>query len=249
MILDNATRRNLELAQSMRDGSSRGTLLELLDETRTGAGARLLRKWILQPLLSRERIERRQDAVAELRDNLLLRRDCRDLLKSVGDIERLVSRSVSGMGNARDLVALKGALQILPALRVALTEARAGALVNVDGHLDPAPDLLELLERALADDPPALLTDGGLIRQGYDAGLDELRVASRDGKNWMAALEETERARTGIASLKVSYNSVFGYYIEVTKTNLSKVPAEYTRKQTTATGERFLRGNSRKKKS
>ena len=247
MILDNATRRNLELAQSMRDGSARGTLLELLDETRTGAGARLLRKWILQPLLSKERIERRQDAVSELRDNLLLRRDCRDLLKSVGDIERLVSRSVSGMGNARDLVALKGALQTLPALKLALQNVQAGALRNVDQHLDPAPDLLELLERALAEDPPAILTDGGLIRESYDEGLDKLRLDSREGKNWMAALEETERARTGIQSLKVSFNNVFGYYIEVTKTNLSKVPADYTRKQTTANAERFITNELKEK--
>ena len=205
MILDNATRRNLELAQSMRDGSTKGTLLELLDETRTGAGARLLRKWILQPLLSKERIERRQDAVAELRDNLLLRRDARSLLKSVGDIERLVARCVSGTGNARDLVSLRDALQTLPALKVALTEAKAGALTNVDKHLDPAPDLLELLERSLADDPPAILTDGGLIREGYDEGLDGLRVDSREGKTWMATLEETERARTGIQSLKSQF--------------------------------------------
>ena len=247
MILDNATRRNLELAQSMRDGSSKGTLLELLDETRTGAGARLLRKWILQPLLSKERIERRQDAVAELRDNLLLRRDCRSLLKSVGDIERLVARCVSGTGNARDLVSLKDALQTLPALKVALTEAKAGALVNVDQHLDPAPDLLELLDRALAEDPPAILTDGGLIKEGYDEGLDQLRIDSREGKNWMAALEESERARTGINSLKVSFNNVFGYFIEVTKTNLSKVPDDYTRKQTTANAERFITGELKEK--
>ena len=210
MILDNATRRNLELAQSMRDGSSKGTLLELLDETRTGAGARLLRKWILQPLLSKERIERRQDAVAELRDNLLLRRDCRSLLKSVGDIERLVARCVSGTGNARDLVSLKDALQTLPALKVALTEARAGALKNVDQHLDPAPDLLELLDRALAEDPPAILTDGGLIKEGYDEGLDQLRIDSREGKNWMAAhWKKLSAPAREFNSLKVSFNNVF----------------------------------------
>jgi DNA mismatch repair protein MutS len=240
MILDNATRRNLELAQSIRDGSAKGTLLELLDETRTGAGSRLLRKWILQPLLSGDRIERRLDAVSELRDNLLLRRDGRDLLKSIGDIERLVARSVAGTGNARDLVSLKGALQTLPSLQVALQEVKSPALENVVKHLDPAPDLLDLLQRSLAEEPPALLTEGGLIRDGYDRELDDLRVVSREGKGWIIALEEAERARTGITSLKVGFNNVFGYFIDVTKTNLSKVPADYTRKQTTANGERFI---------
>ncbi|PQV62878.1 DNA mismatch repair protein MutS [Abditibacterium utsteinense] len=240
MILDNATRRNLELAQSIRDGSQKGTLLELLDETKTGAGSRLLRKWILQPLLSKERIERRLDAVSELRDNLLLRRDCRDLLKGIGDIERLVSRAVSGTGNARDLVSLQGALQTLPALQLALEKSSAPALTHVSGHLSPAPDLLELLQRALAEEPPALLTDGGLIKDGFDKGLDELRIISREGKGWIVALEEAERARTGIPSLKVGFNNVFGYFIEITKTNLAKVPADYTRKQTTANGERFI---------
>jgi DNA mismatch repair protein MutS len=240
MLLDNATRRNLELAQSIRDGSSKGTLLALLDETRTGAGSRLLRKWILQPLLSRERIERRQEAVGELRDNILLRRDCRDLLRSIGDIERLSARAVSGTGNARDLVSLRSALQTLPAIGLALQDTHSASLDNVKKHLHPAPELLELLQQSLNDEPPAVLTDGNLIRDGYDAGLDELRVASREGKSWIVALEEAQRARTGIPSLKVGFNNVFGYYIEVTKTNLSKVPGDYTRKQTTANGERYI---------
>ncbi len=240
MLLDQATRRNLELAQSIRDGSGKGTLLALLDETRTGAGSRLLRKWILQPLLSRERIERRQEAVGELRDNILLRRDCRDLLKQVGDIERLVSRAVSGTGNARDLVALRNALQTLPAIGLALGDAGSASLDNVKRHLNPTPDLLSLLADSLADDPPAILTDGGLIREGFDAALDELRAATREGQGWIIALQEAERARTGIPSLKVAFNNVFGYYIEVTKTNLGKVPDDYTRKQTTANGERYV---------
>ena len=239
MLLDNSTRRNLELVQSLRDGSSRGTLFSLLDDTRTGAGARLLRKWVLQPLLSRDTIARRQDAVAELLDNLLMRRDVRDLLKGVGDIERLVSRAVTGQGNARDLVALRNALQTLPAVDMALQNVQAPSLQNVREHLYPAPQLTELLASALADDPPATLTDGNLIRDGYDAHLDELRKASREGKTWVAQLEEAERARTGIKSLKVGFNNVFGYYIEVTKTNLNLVPSDYKRKQTTANGERF----------
>ncbi len=240
MLLDNATRRNLELVQSLRDGSAKGTLLGLLDETRTGAGARLLRKWVLQPLLHKERIENRQDAVSELLDNLLLRRDIRDLLKSISDIERLVSRSVTGAGNARDLVALRTALQTLPALRQSLESAGSRALVNVRDHLDPAPDLLEVLETAIADEPAAVLTEGNLIREGFDEELDETRHASREGKMWIALLEESERVRTNIRSLKVGFNNVFGYYIEVTRTNLANVPADYTRKQTTANAERFV---------
>jgi DNA mismatch repair protein MutS len=240
MQLDNATRRNLELAQSLRDGSTRGTLLGLLDETKTGAGARLLKKWVLQPLLEKERIERRQEAVAEFLGNVLLRRDTRDLLKNIGDIERLVSRAVTGQGNARDLVALRNSLQTLPALEMALASTQASAIGKVRAHLNPAPELLQLLENALADEPPAVLTEGNLIREGYDEILDETRRAAREGKTWIAQLEESERARTGIKNLKVGFNNVFGYYIEITKSNLANAPADYTRKQTTANAERFI---------
>jgi len=240
MLLDNATRRNLELVQNLRDGSAKNTLFGLVDETRTGAGARLLRKWILQPLLQTHRIANRQDAVQELLGDLLLRRDVRDLLKSVGDIERLVSRAVTGQGNARDLVALRTALQTLPALRLALQNCDAAALKTVFQHLDPAPQLLQLLESAIADEPPATLNDGGLIRAGYDAGLEEIRSAAREGKTWVAQLEESERARTGIRTLKVGFNNVFGYFIEITKAQIASAPPEYTRKQTTANAERFV---------
>jgi DNA mismatch repair protein MutS len=240
MILDNATRRNLELAQSLRDGSARGTLLGLLDETKTGAGARLLKKWVLQPLLQKDRIEKRQEAVAEFLGNVLLRRDVRDLLKGVGDIERLVSRAVTGQGNARDLVGLRNALQTLPALENALSSCTAPSITKVREHLNPAPQLLELLEAAIADEPPATLNEGGLIKAGYDEGLDETRSAAREGKVWIAQLEESERLATGIKNLKVGFNNVFGYYIEITKTNLANVPADYTRKQTTANAERFV---------
>ncbi|HEX8236342.1 MAG TPA: DNA mismatch repair protein MutS [Abditibacteriaceae bacterium] len=240
MLLDNATRRNLELVQSLRDGGTRGTLFGLLDETRTGAGARLLKKWILQPLLQSHRIANRQDAVQELLGDLLLRGDVRDLLKNIGDIERLVSRAVTGQGNARDMVALRTALETLPALQTALASTQSAALNTVKQHLNPSPTLLQLLQTAIADEPPATLNDGGLIREGYDEQLDETRRASREGKVWVAQLEETERARTGIRTLKVGFNNVFGYYIEITKSNLAQVPPEYTRKQTTANAERFV---------
>lgn len=249
MQLDGATRRNLELLQSLRDGGPKGTLFGLLDETRTGAGARLLRKWIAQPLLDKKRIENRQDAVQELRDDLLLRRDARDLLKSIGDIERLVSRAVTGQGNARDLVALRTALQTLPALGQALQSTTSHALDTVKQHLNPAPDWLLVLEAAIADEPPAILTDGNLIRAGYDAGLDELRNASRDGRTWVAQLEESERLRTGIKNLKVGFNNVFGYYIEISKNQLTNVPDDYTRKQTTANAERFVTSDLKEKEA
>lgn len=240
MVLDNSTRRNLELVQSLRDGSVRGTLFALLDDTRTGAGGRLLRKWILQPLLSLDTISRRQDAVSELLDNLLMRRDVRDLLKGIGDIERLVSRAVTGAGNARDLVALRNALQTMPAVDTALQTVTSAALLNVREHLNPTPELVEVLMAALMDEPPATLTEGNLIRDGYDSHLDEVRNSSREGKIWVAQLEESERIRTGIKNLKVGFNNVFGYFIEITKSNLASVPADYTRKQTTANGERFV---------
>ena len=246
MLLDNATRRNLELVQSLRDGSSKGTLFNLLDETRTGAGARLLRKWILQPLLSKSRIENRQDAVTELLADTLLRGDVRDLLKQISDIERLVSRAVTGQGNARDLVALRNALQTLPALQTALTSTRSRAIETVKSHLQPAPELTQLLSEAIADEPPAILTDGGMIRAGYDSELEEIRTAARAGKTWVAQLEESERVRTGIKNLKVGFNNVFGYYIEISKANSASVPPEYTRKQTTANAERYITDDLKK---
>ncbi len=240
MLLDNATRRNLELVQSLRDGSAKGTLFQLLDETRTGAGARLLKKWILQPLLSKSRIENRQDAVAELRGDTLLRGDVRDLLKGVGDIERLVARAVAGQGNARDLVALRSALQTLPALQTALSSTRCRAVETVKTHLNPVPELAQLLQDAIADEPPATLNDGGLIRAGYDAELETTRHEARDGKSWVARLEESEKLRTGIRNLKVGFNNVFGYYIEISKAYQAQVPPEYVRKQTTANAERYI---------
>jgi len=249
MQLDNATRRNLELVQSLRDGSTRGTLLGLLDETKTGAGARLLKKWVLQPLLEKERIERRQEAVAEFLGNVLLRRDTRDLLKNIGDIERLVSRAVTGQGNARDLVALRNSLQTLPALDATLQHINAAAIAKVRNHLNPAPELLQLLEQSIADEPPAVLTDGNLIREGYDEKLDETRRATREGKTWITQLEESERARTGIKNLKVGFNNVFGYYIEITKSNLANTPSDYTRKQTTANAERFITPDLKEKEA
>jgi DNA mismatch repair protein MutS len=240
MLLDAATRRNLELTRSLRDGSTHGTLLELLDQTVTRMGSRLLRQWLLQPLLDVTAIQRRHEAVQELADNALLRGDARALLDKVYDVERLTSRAATGTANAKDLVALRNSLRLLPELLNILQVVTTPLLNGILARLDPMDDVRDLLDRALLDDPPFHLNEGGLIRDGYNEQLDELRGVSKHGKDWIAQLEETERQRTGIKSLKVGFNQVFGYYIEVTKPNLNLVPSYYIRKQTTANAERFI---------
>jgi DNA mismatch repair protein MutS len=240
MMLDAAARRHLELTSAMGEGGRQRTLLGALDETLTPMGGRLLRRWLEEPLLDVGRIDRRLDAVEELGRDLIRRGDVRDLLRGMGDIERLVSRSAAGLANARDLVALKNAVLRLPELATALAGAQSERLTELAHRLSCPPEIATRIERALLDDPPAGLHEGGLIRAGYSAELDTLRNASGEAKAYIANLETTERERTGINSLKVGYNAVFGYYIEVTKANLSKVPAHYTRKQTIANGERYI---------
>lgn len=240
MVLDGPARRNLELTTSLVDGGRQRTLLSALDETLTPMGGRLLRRWLEEPLLDVGRITRRHDAVEELAREVIRRGDLRDLLKGMGDMERLVSRSAAGLANARDLVALKDALLRLPQLADTLAGLRSERLLDLGRRLACPPEIAARIAQAIADDPPAGLREGGLIRSGYSAELDTLRDASGNAKVWIANLEATERERTGITSLKVGYNAVFGYYIEVTKSNLSKVPADYIRKQTTANGERYI---------
>jgi DNA mismatch repair protein MutS len=242
MLLDAATRRNLELTRSLRDPdkSGHGTLLGLLDQTVTRMGSRLLRQWSLQPLLDVTAIQRRHEAVQELADNALLRGDARALLDKTYDVERLTSRAATGTANAKDLVALRNSLRLLPELLNVLQVVTTPLLNGILARLDPMDDVRDLLDRALLDDPPLHLNEGGLIRDGYNEQLDELRGVSKHGKDWIAQLEETERQRTGIKSLKVGFNQVFGYYIEVTKPNLNLVPSYYIRKQTTANAERFI---------
>ncbi len=251
VALDPATRRNLELTHSLRDGSTHGTLLSVIDQTETAMGGRLLRRWLLQPLLSVDEIVARHDAVQRFFDDAILRGDGRELLRNVSDLERLTSRAATGTANARDLLALLRSLDCVPQLRELLLRARPDALNDLDPkptsppaiestRFDDLPELRELLARALAEDPPAQVNEGGLIRAGYSAELDDLRLGARDGKQWIVQLEATERERTGIRSLKVGFNHVFGYFIEVTKPNLHLVPQEYHRKQTTANAERFL---------
>ncbi len=238
--LDASTVRNLELVQSLAFGNRKATLLSVLDRTRTPMGGRLLVKWILRPLQDIEAISRRLDAVEDLLGSPLGREELRDLLGRAGDLERLTSKISTGRANARDLNALKATLELLPEIKHKLEAFEAAELQEIRERLDPLPDLAEEIGRALVDDPPLLVTDGGLIREGYNEELDDLRRTARAGKDWIARLQATERERTGISSLRVGYNKVFGYYIEVTKPNLSKVPPDYVRKQTLVNAERFI---------
>ena len=240
LILDAATRRNLELVDPLRAGSGQTTLLSAVDRTVTSGGGRLLRQWLLAPLRNLPAIERRQSIVAWAKANQPERNALQERLRQVRDVERLVARLVQGSGNARDLIALRVSLEQLPALRISLEKHPLAALRELGGQITPLPDLADLYSRALADDPPILLKEGGLIRSGYHAPLEELRAASVEGQEWLADLQRREQERTGIRSLKVRYNQVFGYYIEISAANLGAVPADYTRKQTLANAERFV---------
>src|SRR5262249_5143109 len=252
VLLDSATQANLELVESR--GARDASLLSVLDRTITPMGARKLRAWILQPLRDLTELQRRQQMIADLLQESDLLGSLREELKSIRDIERAAGRLSQASGNARDLVALKTSLQQIPALKRELgklvdrlsfgTERAATSRLSHVSHLQNAiremPALAEKLAHALLDDPPLAVKEGGIFRDGYDADLDALRQASREGKNWISHLQEREIAATGIKSLKVRYNSVFGYFIEVTKSNLANAPAHYTRKQTTVGGERFI---------
>ncbi|MED0676727.1 DNA mismatch repair protein MutS [Aneurinibacillus thermoaerophilus] len=243
MVLDQFTRRNLELVETIRDKSKKGSLLWLLDQTVTAMGGRLLRRWIDKPLLSKSEIEKRQAAVQALLDGWMARDEVRACLKEVYDLERLAGRIAYGTASPRDLVQLKTSLLAIPALKQALREVAndSAALQEVLDGLDECPDVIETIDRGIVDDPPVAVKEGGLIKEGYHEYLDKLRTASREGKQWIAALEQQERQATGIRSLKVGYNKVFGYYIEVTKANLSLLPeGRYERKQTLANAERFI---------
>ncbi len=243
MTLDAAARRNLELTHSLADGARSKSLVSILDKTGTAMGGRLLRKWFDQPLLSLDKIHNRQGAVAEVAGDALLRGDLRESLRRISDLERLTARICSGQANARDLVALKQSLQAMPGIVSALSRApEGGALAPLRAILAEAPpELATLLQAAVMDEPPLLLRDGGLIKDGYDDELDRLRDLRSGGKGFIAQLEETERARTGIKNLKVGFNNVFGYYIEVSKSSGHiAVPSDFHRKQTTANAERYI---------
>ncbi|MFQ5944112.1 MAG: DNA mismatch repair protein MutS [Anaerolineales bacterium] len=237
MVLDGATRRNLELTQTIRSGDVEGSLLGVLDATVSPMGRRTLRAWVNRPLVDRKRIESRLTMVQSLFDNGLLRGELRSDLKQLPDLERITNRALAGVAAPRDLDALRQALKAIPGLKVQLDDER---LEQLGERLDPSQQLLEQLQIALVDEPPATLNQTGIFRTGYSEELDGVLEASREARDWIAGLESEERGRTGINSLKVGYNKVFGYYIEVTKANAESVPDTYIRKQTLVNAERYI---------
>ncbi len=253
MILDSVTLRNLEIVKNVRDEGDANSLYRILDCTKTPMGSRTLKKWLLKPLLSVEKINLRLDAVEELVENPLLRYDLRSWLSEVRDIERLVGRIVYGNSNARDLISLKKSLDVLPLIRDSLMEtAKSDLLKEIAVGLasfSELEDLTETIDRAIVDDPPVSVREGGMIKPGYSAELDELRDIASSSKQWIANFQQKERERSGIKSLKVGYNKVFGYYIEVTNANSSQVPEDYIRKQTMANAERFFTPELKEKES
>jgi len=241
MTLDQATRRNLELTRTLRSHERKGSLLWVLDRTRTAMGGRLMRLWIERPLLDASQINRRLDAVQDFVDDGELRLGVQECLEAVHDVQRLTGRIGHGSAGGRDLVALKNSLSSIPRLKeLIVSRAKSATLQELGAAIDPCEDIRDEIAAALVDDPPVTVTEGGLIRPGYSRDLDELRAASKEGKEWIARLEQKERERTNIKSLKVGFNKVFGYYIEVTKPNLPLVPKEYERRQTLANAERFV---------
>jgi DNA mismatch repair protein MutS len=240
LVLDEVTRRGLELTRTLREGTREGSLLSYLDRTVTPAGARLLQESLLAPLTDRAGIEVRLDAVAELVEGHAPRQKLRDALQEAADLHRLSARAGTGRASPRDLAAVGRTLRLLPALRGLLAECKAGLLRELQRHLDPCPELAATLGASLADDPPANPRDGGLFRAGHDATLDDLREAVRSGKDWLARFQAEEAGRTGISSLKVAFTEAFGYFIEVTNTHARRVPSHYQRKQTLKNAERYI---------
>ena len=240
MSLDINARRNLEITEKMRDKTKKGTLLWVLDKTSTSMGGRLLRRWLNDPLLDVVEIQERLDAVKELKDNMMLRGDVTETLKRVYDIERLAGKMAYGNANARDMITLKNSLEKLPEVKQVLEQCQAPKLKDLNNNLDELEDIFELIDKAIVEEPPMTVKDGGIIKMGYDPEIDTLKKASTEGKTWLAQLEADEKQKTGIKTLKVGYNKVFGYYIEVSKSFVSQVPERFIRKQTLTTGERYI---------
>jgi DNA mismatch repair protein MutS len=240
LFLDEVTRRSLELTRTLRDGGHDGSLLAVLDRTVTPMGARLLQEWLVAPLADRAAIEARLDAVGELKDDHGLREEVRAVLRDAYDLQRLTARASTGRASPRDLAGVARTLALLPRLKAKVTARRSALLRELEGRLELCPDLREALETALTDDPPLAAKEGGIIKRGYDAVLDELYHIVRGGKDWIVNYQAREITRTNIPSLKVGFNKVFGYYIEVTHTHAAKVPADYQRKQTLKNAERYI---------
>ncbi|MGC9054625.1 MAG: DNA mismatch repair protein MutS, partial [Candidatus Hydrogenedens sp.] len=240
VILDSNTQRNLELTESLFDRTKQGTLLGVLDRTLTPMGSRKLRQWIHYPLQKIDEISQRLNAVEELKDNVELRTLLREQLKGFGDLERLLGRITAQTTNPRDIRALSHCLKTLPRLRIPLETCSSEFLKNIHNSIDELPELVRYIENAIVESPPSSLGDGGIIKDGYNAQLDHLRSLMRGGREWIATLQKKERERTGIQTLKIGYNKVFGYFIEVSKGQTSFVPSDYIRKQTLVNAERYV---------
>ena len=239
MLLDSSTRRNLELVETLREKKKRGSLLGVLDKTRTAMGARMLRSYVEQPLIDKEKIEERLDAIEELNQNALLREELREYLGPIYDLERLVGRISYKSANPRDLVAFRSSLKMLPYLRELLREFHSPLLMQIHERMDAMEELENLVSKAIVEEPPLAMKDGGIIKDGYNEEVDNYRRSKSEGKQWLTQLEARERERTGIRSMKIKYNRVFGYYLEVTNSFKDQVPEDYIRKQTLANAERY----------
>jgi len=240
MILDSATRRNLEITFAMRDGGREGSLISILDKTSTAMGGRLMKKWITRPLRNKSSIDKRLDSVEELLKEKSLRQKLVTELKEIGDLERLISRISTGRANPREVVAIKSSLKKIPAVIDYLKSCKVDTLKQISDKLNSLEELVTKIQAALVDSPPATINDGGVIRNGFSEELDELREIAFHGKDWIAKLQKTEREKTAIPSLKVSYNKVFGYYIDISNAHKEKVPETYIRKQTLVNSERYI---------
>ncbi|MGE5351093.1 MAG: DNA mismatch repair protein MutS [Acidobacteriota bacterium] len=240
MMLDSATKRNLEITYTMNDGAREGSLISIMDKTETAMGGRMLKKWISAPLRRLEPILQRQECIEEFVKNKPIRNGLTSELKEVGDLERLISKVCTGKANPREIISLKNSLKKIPVIKELLSEITSPVLCKISSRLESLEKTVALVEEALSEFPPLALSDGGVIAYGFNPELDELRDLSKNAKSWIANLQKSERERTGISSLKVSYNKVFGYYIEISNANLSKIPEDYIRKQTLVNGERFI---------
>lgn len=239
MLLDSSTRRNLELIETLREKQKKGSLLGVLDRTKTAMGGRLLRKYIEQPLIDKDKIERRLDAVEALCHKSVDREEMREYLHTIYDLERLLGKVSYKTANPRDLIAFRNSLAMLPSIRTVLSDFDAPLLQEIWEHIDPLQDIYQLIEDAIVEEPPIAIKEGGIIKEGFHETIDSLKKAKTDGKNWLAALEEEDRERTGIKNLRIKYNKVFGYYFEVTNSYKDQVPEDYVRKQTLANAERY----------
>ena len=240
MVIDSSSRRNLELVETLREKQKRGSLLWVLDKTRTAMGARTLRGYLEQPLIDRGEIERRLDAIEELNSQIITREELREYLSPIYDLERLIGRISYQTANPRDLIAFKTSLQMLPPIRLLLKELRSPLMQEIYDELDTLEDIQELLEQSIQEDPPISIREGNIIQDGYHEDVDKFRKAKTEGKSWLAQIETKERERTGIKNLRIKYNKVFGYYLEVTNSYKDLVPEDYIRKQTLTNAERYI---------